>query len=361
MASFALLGCTHPHSRMHANTLRVSPLVERVWLWDPDRSAAESLAEAVGPKLAGVTDDLSSALRDEVEFALVCRRNDVNPETVVAAARAGKHVLSEKPMATIAAHLRPVLAEVKAAGVGLGVCYPWRCHPAAVDLRRLREAGIFGRPLAAELRMVTSQVRFRNPEHWLFSRELGGGGILHWLGCHYLDLMRYLLGDDITHVSALTGTLNGFPLEVEDTAAVAIRWSSGALATFSSGYHLPRSTAGYSGAAYDTYLSMRGLEGYFQWTPTRADEVVQVVSNHPDWAAAPERELRYRLEKSEAYCGGFGLELMHQFIRNVRFGSPQVAGGDDALHVLEFLEAAYRSAATGQTVALEAVREGSGD
>lgn len=360
-ATFALLGCTHPHSRMHAGTLRVSPLVERVWLWDPDRGAAEALADAVGAKLAGATDDLRSALRDEVEFALVCRRNDVNPETVVDAARAGKHVLSEKPMATTAARLRPVLAEVKQAGVALGVYYPWRCHPAAVDLRRLRAEGLFGRMLAAEMRMVTSQVRFRNPEHWLFSRDLGGGGILHWLGCHYLDLMRYLLGDDITHVTALTGTLNGFPLEVEDTAAVALRWGSGALATFSSGYHLPRSTAGYSGAAYDSYLAARGLEGYFQWTPTRADEVVRVVSNHPDWAAAPERELHYRLEQSDAYCGGFGLELLHAFIRNTRAGLPQVAGGEDALHVLEFLEAAYRSAATERTVALEEVREGSGD
>lgn len=361
LANFVVLGCTHPHSRMHVNTLRVSPLVGKVWLWDPERAAAELLAEHAGPKFAGATDDLSAALRDEVEFAVVCRRNDVNPETVVAAARAGKQVMSEKPMATTAARLRPVLREVEAAGVALGVCYPWRCHPAATDLRGLRDRGVFGRILAAEMRMVTSQVRFRNPEHWLFSREYGGGGILHWLGCHYFDLMRHLLDDDITHVSALTGALNGFALEVEDTAAVSMRWSSGALGTYAAGYHLPRSTAGYAGAAYDTYLAVRGLEGYFQWQPTRADEIVRVESVHPDWAASPARELRYRLEPCDAYCGSFGLALMEAFIRNARAGVPQIAGGEDALRVLEFLEAAYRSAETGQTVSLEEMRAGLGD
>jgi predicted dehydrogenase len=355
MATFALLGCTHPHSRMHLNTLRISPRVERIWLWDPEQEAAAALAEHAGPKLAGATDDLPAALRDEVEFALVCRRNDENPETVIAAARSGKHVMSEKPVATTAANLRPVLEEVGKTGVMLGVCYPWRCHPAARELRALVERGLLGRLLAIEARMVTSQVKFRNPEHWLFSRERGGGGILHWLGCHFLDLLRYIAQDEVTHVSALAATLSGQPIEVEDTAAVSMRWGSGALGTYAAGYHLPRSTAGYSGAAYDTYLAARGMEGNFAWQPTRADELVRVESAHPDWAAAPEREFRYRLEPSEAYGGRYGMELIHAFIGCARPGAarpPEVAGGEDALRVLEWVEAVYRSAEFGGLVPL---------
>ncbi|MGV3722710.1 MAG: Gfo/Idh/MocA family protein [Actinomycetota bacterium] len=351
-ANFALLGCAHPHSRGHLATLRTSPEVDHFWLWDPDLAAAEKLAEQAGPKLAGVTGDLSLALREEVEFALVCRPNDENPETVVAAARAGKHVLSEKPMATAAANLRPVLEEVRAAGISLGVCYPWRRHPAARDLHALIGRGVLGRLLATEARMVTSQVKFRDPSHWLFSRDRGGGGILHWLGCHYFDLLRFLTGEEVAQVTALTGTLNGYPLEVEDTAAVAMRWSSGALGTLTAGYALPRSGSGYFGAAYDTYLAARGMDGNFRWSPTRADEVVQIESVHPDWAAAPERELRYHLEPSEAYGGSYGLEFMHAFIANARAGLPQGAGGEDALRVLEWVEAVYQSARTGSSVEL---------
>jgi predicted dehydrogenase len=354
MATFALLGCAHPHSRMHLNTLRLSSKVERIWLWDPDRAAAEALAAHAGEKLAGATDDLPTALQDEVGFALVCRRNDESPEAVVRAARAGKHVLSEKPMATTAARLRPVLEEVREAGVALGVCYPWRCHPAAQDLRALIRRGLLGRLMAVEARMVTSQVRFRDPSHWLFTQVHGGGGILHWLGCHFFDLLRYLLQDEVTHVSALTGVLGDCPIEVEDTAAVSMRWASGALGTYAAGYHLPRSAAGYSGAAYDTYLAARGREGRFAWAPTRSDEVVRVESAHPDWAAAPERELRYHLEPSEAYGGRYGLEFLEAFIRSARAGTPQVASGEDALRVLEWLEAVYRSAESGETMPVRA-------
>ena len=349
-AVFALLGCTHPHSRMHLSSLRVSPEVDRVWLWDPDRAAAEALGEAAGAKLAGTTDDLDAALREEVEFALVCRSNEVNPETVAAAALSGKHVLSEKPMATTAAVLRPVLAEVSQAGVALGVCYPWRCHPASRDLRRMVEQGLLGRLIATEARMVTSQVRNRDPGHWLFTRSRGGGGILHWLGCHFLDLLRYLLHDEVTHVSALTGTLGGCDVEVEDTATVSMRWASGALGTFAAGYHLPRSSSGYSGAAYDTSLNARGVLGRFDWQPTRSEEEIRVESVHPEWAGAPERRYHYSLEESEAYGGRYGLEFLHAFIRNARDGQPQVAGGEDALRVLEWLEAVYRSAESGRGV-----------
>jgi predicted dehydrogenase len=337
---------------MHLATLRVSPMVDRIRLWDPDRAAAEALAAGAGPKLAGATDDLSAALGEDVEFAIVCRRNDENPVTVLAAARAGKHVMSEKPMATTAAKARDLLAEVQGTGVALGVCYPWRLHPAAQEMRGFIAGGVLGRIMAVEARMVTSQVLFRNPDHWLFTRDKGGGGILHWLGCHFFDLLRFMLQDEVTHVSALTATLGGCPVEVEDTAAVSMRWASGALGTFAAGYHLPRSTAGYSGAAYDTYLSARGIGGNFSWTPTRADEVVRVESIHPGWVAAPEREFRYRLEPSEAYGGRYGLELIHRFIQDARAAQPQVAGGRDAVAVLEWVEAVYRSEETGQTIPL---------
>lgn len=326
---------------MHLATLRVSSAVTGIRLWDPDRAAAEALAKDAGPKLLSAGDDFSAALPDDTEFALACRRNDVNPETVIAAARAGKHVLSEKPVAISAANLTPVLSEIEQAGVTLAVCYPWRCHPAAVDLREFVASGLLGRLLAVEARMVTSQVKFRDPSHWLFSKDQGGGGILHWLGCHFFDILRFILGEECTEVSAMTATLNGFPLEVEDCAAVAMRWSSGGLGTFSAGYQLPLSTSGYQGATYDTYLAARGMDGRFAWAPTRSEERVMLQSAHPRWAGATDRERHYRLDPSEAYSGSYGLALVNRFIDDARAGRPPVASGTDALRVLEWVEAIY--------------------
>src|SRR5688500_7691486 len=137
--TFALLGCSHPHSRWHLATLRLLPEVERVWLWDPDPEAARALAGEAGEMLAGVTDDLD-ALRGRVEVgcASVARRDRATRETVMRAALAGKQILTDKPMAPVPAALLPALAAVREAAVTLGVCYQWRAHPIARDLRRLR-------------------------------------------------------------------------------------------------------------------------------------------------------------------------------------------------------------------------------
>jgi predicted dehydrogenase len=353
MSTFALLGCRHPHSAWHLATLRLLPEVERVWLWDPEIEAAQGIAAEAGEKLAGVTEDLDALLgRAEVDFALVAQRNDETPATVLRAVRAGKHVLMEKPGATAPEALLPAIEAARAARVALCPCYPWRAHPVSRDLRSFVAAGLLGRLLAVEARMVTSQVKFRDPSHWLFQREKAGGGILAWLGCHWLDLLRFLLQDEVVEVAALDATLGGVPVEVEDTVMLALRFRSGALGTFHAGYLLPRSVPGYRGAAYDTCLAARGSEGNFTWQPTAKEVAVRVESARPEWAAAPERELRYAVEPCEAYGGRHGLEFVRQFIRAARAGSPLPATGEDALRVLQIAAAAYESGASGRRIAV---------
>ena len=351
--TFALLGCSHPHSRWHLSTLRLLPEIDGVWLWDPDASAADTISSEAGHLLRGITDDLEALLqRDDVEFALIASRNDVTPELVIRASRAGKQILCEKPMAVSPEALVPALAAAHEAGVTVTPHYPWRAHPIARDLRRMLSEGLFGRPVAVEARIVTSQPRFRNPAHWLFDPAAAGGGILAWLGCHVLDLLRYLLQDEVVEVCALTGTLCESEIEVEDSAALALRFQCGALGTLHAGYHLARSVPGYHGAAFDTMLSIRGTEGRGDWAPLAREPVLRVESIRPDWAAAPERERRYALEPSEAYGGRHGLEFVQEFIDAARGGTAPPATGEDALQVLRILAGAYESAKAGRRVAV---------
>ena len=350
---FALLGCAHPHSRGHLSTLRCAPEVTHIHLWDEDRNAAEALAEQAGDKLASATDDLSALLQnDDIGFVVACGANDVNPETIIRAAEAGKHIFSEKPVARTAAELTPVLAAVRDRNVALGVCYQWRMHPVSVHLRELLARGVFGKLMAVEARMVTSQVKFRNPDHWLFQHEVAGGGILSWLGCHWFDLLRFILQDEVESVSAMTATRCEFPIDVEDTAAIAMRWRSGALCTFTAGYHLPLSIRGYSGASYDAYLAVRGNEGNFWWDPIAAEQVVHLESTHADFLGAPKRELRYDIEPAEAYGGRYGLEFFSEFVRDALAGRTPRASGEDALRMLQICEAVYESQETERLVRL---------
>src|SRR3954470_16738660 len=111
--NFALLGCSHPHSRWHLSTLRLMPEIDGVWVWDPDKTAAEAISSEAGHLLQGVTDDLNALLhRDDVEWVLIASRNDVTPELVIRAAWAGKQILCEKQMAVSAEALAPALKAV---------------------------------------------------------------------------------------------------------------------------------------------------------------------------------------------------------------------------------------------------------
>ena len=78
---------------------------------------------------------------------------------------------------------------------------PHRFNPVARDLRRLIERGVLGRPLDLEVRLITGQVRsgVRDPSSFLYSREAEGGGVLHMLGGHYIDVMRFPMGDEVRH------------------------------------------------------------------------------------------------------------------------------------------------------------------
>ena len=198
--------------------------------------------------------------------------------------------------------------------------------------------------------MVTSQVRYRDPSHWLFGRDTAGSGILSWLACHYIDQLCYLLDDRIVEVAAMTGRRNPEPIEVEDTACVALRFAGGVLGTLHAGYHLPGSRPGYAGAAYDTFLALRGTEGYAR-LPFSGGEYT-LFSMAEGWAAAGKREWRYDPPQSPAYGGVAGEEWLSAFLGAARAGAPPPCPIEDAVHVLEVVEAILESSATARSVRL---------
>src|SRR3989304_2259366 len=313
-ARFLMLGCAHPHTRMHMRTLSLLPEVDGVILWDRDERAVENI-RAQFPQLVRATyTELDRALaHDHVGFAFVCLTNAETPAVIARAAAAGKHVMTEKPMATSVADGRRAVEACRKTGGALGVAYPTRFHPAAQDARRWMGEGVFGKIMTAEVRMVTSQVRYRTSVPWLFSQGQAGGGILAWLGCHYFDLLRFVLRDEVASVSAVAGRFTEEKITVEDAACLTLQFRSGAIGTFHAGYLLPRSKAGYEGATYDTYFGFRGTKGRMAWTPHNRDVPVYVESIAPGWSSGPERKLEYTLEPSEASAGSNGSEFLRTF------------------------------------------------
>ncbi len=342
--TIGMIGLTNPHTRAHLSTLDTHDRVTEIAAYDPDPDARAAAANT-WPKVETTYDDLDALLaRDDIPAVLIHVPNDQAPEVVIKAARAGKHVMCEKPCARTADEFRPVVNELDRYNVRFTTFYNWRRHPAVRKMRELIVAGALGRLTSIELRIVTTQVRLRDPSHWLFKHDVAGGGILSWLACHYIDMMRYLTGQEVASVAALAGTLSGEDISVEDVATVSFRLTEGALATLHAGYLLSTGRAGYEGARNDTAIIFRGTHGTLSLVERRGAPVVKLQTIAPEWKTAPDQTLRFALPAVEAYGGAHGLAFVDDFIQASLDGVGQVpVTADDALRLLEILDAIYLS------------------
>ncbi len=348
----ALLGLEHPHSLAHMRTLQVLPEVASISLWDENQSTLDAAVEAQGDKVVATYTDLAGVLADDsILFAIAAVRNDLGPEIFSRSLKAGKHVMAEKPIGRRATDTQKVIDVANAHGLQLGVCYQNRGNPVVREARRLVQRGAVGDLMSIECRMLTTQVRFRDPRHWLFDNKMAGGGILSWLGCHYIDLIRYVSCDEIVSVSAEVATRSPHAITVEDVAALSLRFRSGAVGSFHAGYTLALSGSGYDNkTGYDIYVGINGSAGRIYWSTAGAATSLSLESTHPDFNDAPWRSSEFRPAPSPAYGGVAGENFIRRFIRAAQgYGEP-MAGGADALAVARVVDAAYESSRTGRRV-----------
>lgn len=348
----ALLGVDHPHTLAHLRTLQVLPEVDKILLWDENEQALAATVAKQGAKVSATYTNLEQLLaQPDLCFVIAAVRNDLGPAIFIQTLDAGKHLLAEKPIGRTAADTERVIAAAKRNGVHLGVCYQNRTLPAIQLARTLVHDGLLGPLISVEIRMITTRVAARNPQHWLFNQAQAGGGILSWLGCHYIDMMRYITGDEIVAVSAEVATRSGEAIDVEDIATLALRFRSGAVGSLHAGYIMALSGGGYHNkAGYDTYGGFNGQLGRLSWISASSPTKIYAESIHPAWAAAPQRTFDLPLAESPAYGGVSGEQFVRDFIRAAHGEGQAWATGHDALQVARIIDAAYTSSHTGRRI-----------
>lgn len=189
-----------------------------------DRTRAEEFARAHGP--AAALDDYAKMLADpRVDAVYIATPNALHADQVIAAAQAGKHVLCDKPLAVTVEDARQCVAECRAAGVRLGITFQTRYHDGLADaVRLLRDDGI-GKVIVAEVTMSGG----RNlPRGWRTDPELAGLGTINNIGVHAFDVLRYLLGSEVTEVAAMTDSEPGY--RIDTTALALLRFGCGTIA-----------------------------------------------------------------------------------------------------------------------------------
>jgi predicted dehydrogenase len=192
----------------------------------PGSERADRLA---GDHGARVVADLDELLADPgVDAVTICTPHPLHAEQAIAAARAGRHVVVEKPMALTTAESDAMIAAAERAGVVLSVISQRRWYPAVRRVKAAIDEGRIGRPALG----IVEVLGWRGPEYYAMDAWRGtlageGGGVLVNQAVHQLDLACWFLGEAV-EVDGWTANVNHPEIEVEDTAVAMVRFTSGA-------------------------------------------------------------------------------------------------------------------------------------
>ncbi len=224
--TFGLVGCGRIARRHVAQICRCGRLAATC---DVIEARAAALASPYGAAHYGTIEALLAEHRPDV--VAVCTPNALHPDHSIHALEAGSHVLCEKPMATTAAACRAMIEATERADRRLFVVMQNRFNPPVLAVRRLIEQGRLGRIHSVALSCFWNRGdAYYAADPWKGTAALDGG-ILHTQFSHFIDLLRWMIGE-LEEVHALgANQAHGPRIEFEDCVVVAARFRSGALGT----------------------------------------------------------------------------------------------------------------------------------
>jgi 1,5-anhydro-D-fructose reductase (1,5-anhydro-D-mannitol-forming) len=192
-----------------------------------DQGRADEFARQFGARFA-YTDYDQMLANPEVEAVFIATPNLFHPEQVIAAARAGKHVFCDKPLAINVPDAQRALNACSSAGVKLGINFHNRHLPWVHDVSRLIGDGVIGEVEVVHLQVSSGP---RHYDNWRADPEIAGLGTVHNVGVHGLDFLRVILDSDPIEISAVFDNAPETG-RVEMLALITIRFGNGALVQY---------------------------------------------------------------------------------------------------------------------------------
>ena len=228
---WGLIGCGDIAQKRIAPALRDSVLCELVAVNRAQEELAEAFATQFGAR-KWYADWQELLLDDEIEAVYIATPVHLHAAQAVAAAKAGKHVLCEKPMAMNVSECDRIIDACRDNKVKLGVAYYRHFYPVVERIKEMIKSGEIGVPVLAQI----NAFEWFNPDanhrrSWLLKKELAGGGPMFDFGCHRIEVLTNIFGP-ITEVRSMTANVL-FDREVEDTASALFRFERGACAVLS--------------------------------------------------------------------------------------------------------------------------------
>jgi predicted dehydrogenase len=342
---FGIIGCGMI-ANFHAKAIADIRGAKIVACFDMFGAAAERFAEQTGCQAYG---DLKEMLADPaVDIVTICTPSGAHMEPAVEAAKAGKHVIVEKPLEVTMKRCDKIIKACEKAGVTLATVFPSRFHESSLLLKKAVDKGRFGR-----LTVGDSYVKwFRTQEYydsgaWRGTWKLDGGGALMNQAIHSVDLLVWLMGP-VAEVSAYTATLAHKRIEVEDVAMATIRFANGALGV------IEATTAAYPGAL--KRIELHGTEG------SAVLEEEDITMREFAKKTSADKALLERMRGKTKSGGGAAdptaighhghTQLFKDVLSAIKKGRQPSIDGPEGRRSVEVILAIYKSAQSGRPVKL---------
>lgn len=335
---FALVGCGRIASN-HMDAIRAhAGRCELLGVCDIDPRACEEAAGASGARPYASLERMLAEV--DADAFVLATPSGLHPGQAIAIAQAGRHVITEKPMATRWEDGKRMVAAADAAGVRLFVVKQNRRNATLQLLKRAVEKKRFGRIYMVNLNVFWSRPQeYYRSASWRGTWEYDGGAFMNQAS-HYVDLLEWIVGP-IESLQAYTATL-ARDIEVEDTGVMSLRWRNGALGSMNvTMLTWPRNLEGS--------ITILGERGSARIGGVAVNEVQhwEFAESDPDDALVSEASYH----TTSVY--GFGHPLYYDNVIKVLRGEAEPeTDGREGLKSLETLVAAYRSARDGRRVAL---------
>ena len=342
---FGIVGCGLI-SGFHCKAIAEIPDASLVGCVSRRQASAKRLVKQYGGKAYREFDELLA--EPGIDVVTICTPSGVHMEPAVAAAKAGKHVIVEKPLEITLKRCDKIINACRDNGVVLSTILPSRFHKSSQTLKKAIDTGKFGR-----LSLGDAYVKwFRSQEYydsgkWRGTWALDGGGALMNQAIHCVDLLTWLMGP-VDSLTAHTATLAHKRIEVEDVATASLRFENGALGIIEA-----------TTAAYPGYLKRIEIHGSYGSAVIEEEDIKSwefVKMTSADKKIATQSKGLTKTGGGAANPSAIGhaahAHQLRDVLRAIKNGTQPFIDGLEGRRSVEIILAIYKAAETGRAIQL---------
>ena len=328
MVKIGMLSFAHVHANGYAKQVNENERSQLVAIWDSMEGRGKRAAEQYKVPFYS---DLDKILGLDIDAVVVNAETSLHPEVMIAAARAGKHIFTEKALAITVDECDKIIGAVKKAGVKFMISLPSRCSKDLLLAKKAIDDGLLGDITLGRGRVAHSAALdkwFSGGSAWFVDVKQAGGGALFDLGCHRMDVIRWMMGEP----KKLMAIINNFSrnYDVDDNSATIIEFANKGIGMVDVAFVHRSGPNPFELYGTEGALTMGAGPLSLTTRKLKEDEIKEYIANGPKAPPSP----------------------MQQWINAIEDSTPMTITIQDGRNLTELLQAAYMSAAQDKAIKL---------